>query len=271
MTVPGTTGAPLAAGVRGISWYHTIELPGGIVTPGEYDTRAAAARIPLPASLHGARCLDVGTHDGFWAFEMERRGAETVTAIDLDDPTRVDFSYPPPPLSDEALADRRARPQAFWFAHEALDSKVSRIDLSVYDLSSGGIGPFDFAFLGTLLLHLREPLRALDEIRRVLVPGGRLLVNDGISLELSLLHPFKPVHSLSLLPGKPFWWLPNARGLRRYIEKAGFRVVSCGRPYIVRNGPGFARPMPPRGSGSPLARGLHRVGMPHAWVLGEAP
>src|SRR5438067_4479740 len=65
----------LALEVADIAWYHTIELPGGVITPGEYDTRVAARKVGLPADLDGNRCLDVGTHDGFWAFEMERRGA----------------------------------------------------------------------------------------------------------------------------------------------------------------------------------------------------
>src|SRR5438270_10332917 len=112
--------------VAQLTWYHTIDLPGGVVTPGEYDTRRAAARIPLPASLAGLRCLDVGTHDGFWAFEMERRGASEVVAIDLDDPRQVDFSEPQPVWTEELLADRISRPLAFACAHEALGSSVSR-------------------------------------------------------------------------------------------------------------------------------------------------
>ncbi|PWU24508.1 MAG: TIGR04290 family methyltransferase, partial [Candidatus Rokuibacteriota bacterium] len=31
--------------------------------------------MPWPAALSGQRWLDVGTMGGFWAFEMERRGA----------------------------------------------------------------------------------------------------------------------------------------------------------------------------------------------------
>jgi tRNA (mo5U34)-methyltransferase len=258
-----------AEGVAELTWYHTIELPGGVVTPGEYDTRAVAARVPLPADLGGARCLDVGTHDGFWAFEMERRGASEVVAIDLDDPRRVDFSEPVPKLSDDQLAARAVRSQAFWCAHSALSSRVERRDLSVYDLTVDEVGQFEFAFLGTLLLHLREPLRALVAIRDVLAPGGRLLINDAISLELSLLHPRRPVHLLSLEPGRPFWWLPNAAGVRRYIEKAGFSIVSSGGPYLVPNGPGFSRPTPPRAR--LLARAIHHRGMPHAWALGQKP
>jgi tRNA (mo5U34)-methyltransferase len=93
--LPVVLGSPampaLADRVAELSWYHTIDLPGGIVTPGQFDTRGAVAHVPLPASLEGARCLDVGTWDGFWAFEMERRGAASVTAIDLDDAARWDW------------------------------------------------------------------------------------------------------------------------------------------------------------------------------------
>jgi tRNA (mo5U34)-methyltransferase len=194
----------LATEIAGITWYHTIDLGDGVITPGEYDTRAAASRIPLPADLSGRRCLDVGTHDGFWAFEMERRGASEVIAIDLDDPRRVDISEPVPELGPELLADRESRPQAFWCAHRALASTVDRRDLSVYDLDGDELGSFDFAFLGTLLLHLREPVRALTAIRKVLAPGGTLLVNDPVSLPLTVRHPRRPVHQLTLEPSKPF-------------------------------------------------------------------
>jgi tRNA (mo5U34)-methyltransferase len=270
MIASGTAPEGLAAEVAARTWYHTIELPGGLVTPGEYDTRAAAARVPLPANLDGRRCLDVGTHDGFWAFEMERRGAGEVVAIDLEDPRRVDFSDPVPELSEEQLGERYARAEAFACAHAALNSRVQRLDLSVYDLAAGSVGEFQFAFLGTLLLHLRDPIRALSAIRAVLAPGGQLLVNDVVSLGMSLRHPRTPVHTLTLLPGRPFWWIPNAAGLRRNLEKAGFDVVSSSRPYLVPRGPGYARPPIPRTLTNVFFRAVHERGMPHAWVLARA-
>ncbi len=268
---PQNTDETFAAEVARLTWYHTIELPGGLITPGEYDTRRAAEKIPFPADLRGRRCLDVGTHDGFWAFAMERRGATNVVAIDLDDPRRVDFSEPAPQLSESAIADRRSRPLAFACAHRVLGSQVTRRDLSVYDLAGEYPGQFDFAFIGTLLLHLREPLRALTAIRDSLVPGGRVLVNDAVSLGMSLRHPRQPVHQLSLLPGKPFWWLPNAQGLRRYVEKAGFRLVDAGGPYLVPRGPGYARDPLPRTLTNFAWRLVHERGMVHAWAVGEVP
>lgn len=245
-------------------WYHTIELPGGIVTPGEYDTRAALRRIPFPTSLDGRRCLDVGTHDGFWAFAMERRGAAEVIAIDLDDPRGGDFSEPVPELSGEALVDRGSRLQSFACAHAALGSRVERRDLSVYRLDATEVGRFDFAFIGTLLLHLRDPVAALTAIGKVLRPGGRLLVNEPVLLGMSLRHPRLAVHELQLLPGKPFWWVPNVRGLERCVAKAGFTVTGSGRPYLIPRGPGYDKPR--NNLGSLMRTLLHERGMVHAWV-----
>jgi hypothetical protein len=58
-------------------WYHSIELAPGLVTPGHIDLRPVARRV-LPERMEG-RALDVGTFDGFWAFELERRGAPDFT------------------------------------------------------------------------------------------------------------------------------------------------------------------------------------------------
>ncbi|MFL5826940.1 MAG: hypothetical protein ACJ76V_10495, partial [Thermoleophilaceae bacterium] len=73
-----------------IGWYHTMELAPGHVTPGFVDTRGIVESYGLPERMDGMRALDVGTWDGFWAFEMERRGAEVV-ALDLDDERELDW------------------------------------------------------------------------------------------------------------------------------------------------------------------------------------
>jgi tRNA (mo5U34)-methyltransferase len=78
----------LIARVNAREWYHTLELAPGVETPGFFDLRPLLREFPLPPSLAGMRCLDVGTFDGFWAFAMERRGAAEVVAIDVLDPDR---------------------------------------------------------------------------------------------------------------------------------------------------------------------------------------
>src|SRR5215212_12012394 len=91
-------------------WYHTIELAPGVITPGYVDMRPVAERL-LPDDLSGKRALDIGTFDGFWAFEMERRGAE-VTAIDVDDVQQYDW----PPRMRAGAAGTRG--ESFALARE---------------------------------------------------------------------------------------------------------------------------------------------------------
>lgn len=234
MEAAGTTRADLAAEVGAIDWYHTIELAPGVVTPGWLDTRPVVDRIPFPASLAGKRCLDVGTFNGFWAFEMERRGAEEVIGIDVLDPDRWEW----PAGSDEAVVDvmaqRHARGRGFEIAKRELRSSVRRLDLSVYDLDAEDIGHFDLIYLGSLLIHLRDPVRALERVRSVC--ADQLIVVDGIDLLLSLLVPRVPLARLDG-QGRPWWWYSNAAGLVRMVEAAGFDVVVGPRKLFIPSGP----------------------------------
>src|SRR6476620_1119335 len=194
--------AELAREVKGVQWYHTIELPGGIVTPGRWDTRGVAERLPLPRSCEGLRCLDIGTYDGFWAFEMERRGASEVVALDVVDVEQWDW---PIPGRKQTLLDwKQGIPSytGFDVAHRAFGSRVERIELSVYEATPEKLGMFDFILFGDLLPHLRDPVGALTAIRSVC--RGQLLSADVVSVTMTLLRPFHPAADLEALRA-PFW------------------------------------------------------------------
>lgn len=260
----------LAAEVARARWYHGMTLPGGIVTPGDYDLEDTARRIPLPESLAGRRCLDVGTRDGFWAFEMERRGAAEVVGIDVEDPELLDFPIPRPIIEGESMENLDRRNLAFEVAHRALGSKVERRLISVYDITPAKTGEFDFAFIGTILLHLRNPVDALAAVRGVLRPHGRLMSNDGISVPLTILRRQEPAAEVVMQAGRPFWYLPNLAGRSRMIEAAGFEVELAGRPYLMRYGAGWEHPkdkVAPRQPGIMLQRAVLRRGAPHSWVI----
>jgi hypothetical protein len=62
-------------------WYHPIEVRPGIVTPGANEAGAVLRALELPADCRGMRALDLGTRDGYFAFELERRGAEVVAVV----------------------------------------------------------------------------------------------------------------------------------------------------------------------------------------------
>jgi tRNA (mo5U34)-methyltransferase len=143
-------------------WYHTIELGEGIVSQGVYDHRSIVDRYGLPESLAGKTALDVGTADGFWAFELERRGAEVV-AIDIA--RHSDFDWLPE--IREALGETAGLGSHFRLAREMRGSQVTYETCNVYDLSSERLGTFDVVFCGDVIQHLMDPLRALINIRSV--------------------------------------------------------------------------------------------------------
>jgi ubiquinone/menaquinone biosynthesis C-methylase UbiE len=104
---------------------------------------------------------------------------------------------------------------------------------SVYELPLPDAA-FDAAFANTLLLHLREPLRALREIRRVLRPGGVVGIADG-DFANWLMEPTSPslervralyVQAIRHNGGDPYL----ARHYRRLLLEAGFlRSEAWGR------------------------------------------
>jgi tRNA (mo5U34)-methyltransferase len=228
----------LRAEVAALDWYHTMELAPGVVTPGWFDLRPVARQIPWPP-LAGRRCLDVGTFDGFWAFEMERRGADEVVAIDVLDPMAWDWPALPAEDVVAAVGKRKAAGRGFELAREALGSSVRRLELSVYDLDPEVVGAFDVVYLGSLLLHLRDPVRALDRVRGVC--RGELFVLDAVDLGLSALFPRRPVAQLDGR-GRPWWWKPNLAALVRMLEAAGFEVTGRPRRVFMPPGPGAPRP-----------------------------
>jgi tRNA (mo5U34)-methyltransferase len=129
----------LATEVAELDWYHTMELAPGVVTPGWLDLRPIVDQVPFPASLAGKRCLDVATFNGFWAFEMERRGAGEVIGIDVLDPMDWDWPAGSDPETISIMASRQARGRGFDIAKRETGSSVQRIERSVYDLDEARV------------------------------------------------------------------------------------------------------------------------------------
>jgi tRNA (mo5U34)-methyltransferase len=224
-------------------WYHTLELAPGLLTPGIVDVRPVVPRVPMPASLAGKRCLDVGTWDGFWAFEMERRGAE-VHAVDVPDPYRWDWPARTRILESydggkENLETIKRNGNGFPIAREALSSSVQRHEMTVYEISPSTLGMFDFVFVGSLLLHLRDPIGALERIRTV--AGGEVVSNDCIEYVLSRFLPRTPMARLDA-DDRVWWWQPNQAALHSMIEQAGFEILERGKPYFVPFGRRYQLP-----------------------------
>ncbi|MFY9585823.1 MAG: methyltransferase domain-containing protein [Actinomycetota bacterium] len=250
-------------------WYHTIELAPGVVTPGWFDLRTIIDRLPWP-DLEGKRCLDVGTYDGMLAFEMEKRGASDVIAIDIDDHDKWDWPPDVRATGGENLA-KLAGPEkgrGFRVAKDALGSKVDRRPISVYDLTPELMGTFDVVTCGSLMLHLRDPMRALEAIRTVC--DGWFMSSEQVDLWMSVVHRRRPVHVLNGSGPLCQWFVPNAAGHRREVFAAGFEVVRAIRPYVEPYG--VSHPAPARTPGNMFQAALQRAlcggtGVPHAALL----
>jgi tRNA (mo5U34)-methyltransferase len=226
--VPARTGEPekdapatLAERVQALDpWYHTLDLGHGVVTQGMFDLRPFIDRYGLP-DVSGKRVLDVGTFDGFWAFEFERRGA-TVTSLDLDSIQQLDW---PPRLRP---AEDAPRGETFRVAREALDSSVERVGCSIYEAEPERLGGvFDLVFCGSVLIHLRDPMLALE--RMAALCAGRLIMAEEYSRRLA---PFAFVRGAEFRGDSPWstWWIPTVSTWLRMVHTAGFEnVTSHGR------------------------------------------
>jgi SAM-dependent methyltransferase len=228
-----------------LDWWHTIEVAPGVVTRGGWDLRPTAERMPWPPSLAGLRCLDVGTMDGFWAFELERRGAGEVLAIDVLDAARLDrFAF-------DRTPGRRPSERNFALAAELLGSRAELRDLSVYDLDPADVGEFDLIVVGYVLQMLRDPLRGLAALRSVC--RGHLIVLDTVSLPLELLPA--PLARLDARRDGSEWFVFNRRGLRKALALSGWVVEETTPVLRDRPDPEIGRELVVR------PRLLHAVGI----------
>jgi tRNA (mo5U34)-methyltransferase len=230
--------AEIEARLAEIIWYHTIDVRPGLATNGVWDLRHALPLIPFP-EVAGKRCLDVGTWDGFYGYELERRGAAEVVCIDVPDLGELD--YPPEVLADPTYdpshRGKQPRPAGFHLLREILGSAVEWQGGNVYDLDPAEHGTFDVVVMGSLIVHLRDPVRALDAVRSVVKPGGRFLSIDFLHAPVHLLGRRRPLFELRGVGGDFQWWLPSDAGLRHMLHISGFNVDISSRPFLLRPGP----------------------------------
>jgi tRNA (mo5U34)-methyltransferase len=198
-------------------WYHTIDVAPGLTTKGWFDLREHVRHYRLPERMDGMRVLDIGTWDGFWAFEMERRGAEVV-ALDVDH--ERDYDWPPRRRPEELKElDRGA---GLRLVKEITGSKVERVRCNIYDIDPERLGTFDLVFCGVVLIHLRDQLLALERFASVC--HGRLILAEEYD-RLSNLVPFPVSRFHADREAAVVFWLPAAKTWKRMVWTAGFDEV----------------------------------------------
>lgn len=228
--VPPIEGIPdIAAAVAAEYWYHTIELAPGVVTPGRYDLRPLLPLYALPDDLRGKTALDVGTGSGFFAFELERRGAARVVATEVAGWHALDRGAG----EGDATGWRPDQWQTFLdgpfaLARAVRRSQVELVRTSIYELSAEQLGgPFDVVFCGSVLVHVSDLARALSALRSV--TREQAIIATAIDPDDS---PIPRAHFLGS-PGALAWWAPNRACLEQLIRTAGFRHVEWRSSFVL--------------------------------------
>jgi tRNA (mo5U34)-methyltransferase len=206
MSVP-TDPEELAKLVHSRPWFHTMDLGDGIVTPGVDNTPDRVDLMGFPDSLAGKSVLDIGSYDGYFAFEAERRGASRVLATDWQC------------WNLEGMGDG----VGFEIARAALHSRVEKLPIGVEDISPQTVGVFDVVLFLGVLYHAQDPMQYLRNVFSVCQETVILETHfDGSDYD----RPMMVFYPKDTLMGDPSnFWGPNPACVEHMLYEVGFRRV----------------------------------------------
>jgi len=191
---------------RSLHWMHAIDLGDGFVTTGDWGPLFDHKLQAFSAiDFRGAKVLDIGCWDGLFSFEAERRGAAEVYATDL--------------VSQRPLTDH----PTLLVARAARKSSVRYFpDVSVFDIEKLGVRDFDVVIFSGVYYHLKDPLRALARLRRVMKDGARIYVEGAV---LNKPGCYAAFHYRAPYCGDySNWWVPTRTCLVQWLECSYFAV-----------------------------------------------
>ncbi|MBO0713642.1 MAG: methyltransferase domain-containing protein [Acidimicrobiales bacterium] len=243
-----TTGAG-APEVGQISWFHSIDLGNGVVTPGAPPNPALEQPGAFP-DVQGRTVLDIGAWDGKYSFRAEQQGATRVVALDhyvwqVDWAARERYwrqceaegRIPDP--ADQRFLSAKDVPgrRGFEYAKAAFGSRVEPVvaDFMTADLEA--LGTFDVVLFFGVLYHVLDPFAAL---RRV-----RALTREVAAIETAAIRVVghRRAALIGFVAGDELgrdhtnWYVPTEAGLHQLCRAAGFgRVVTrVGPPPLLRH------------------------------------
>lgn len=172
------------------------------------------------------RVLEIGPWNGFFGFELLRRGACELVGLGPDDPDQTAF------LRTAKLLE--------------VEDRVHYIRDSVYNIAEHQLGRFDIVMFLGVIYHLRHPLLALDALHDHCTKETTLLLDsptiDNVnriaeeSDQAVMREPWKAVGHVPIaafvrgrvvtpLAADPYnWFIPNSVCLRGWVVSAGFEV-----------------------------------------------
>lgn len=195
-----TTDDETARGLLGanLSWYHRFPLSSEVSAPGRSNVTDILALAGVPDNLAGKSVLDIGTIDGGFAFEAERRGSTRVVATEFRDDPRL----------------------AFGPVAAAIGSNVEHFRCETYDLPERLLPErFDLVFYRGALYHQRHPLLALEAVHRI---AADLVIVETALARRDTGTEFYP----DAYRGDPtVWFIPSRQCAVDWFSSCGFTVI----------------------------------------------
>eukprot|EP00450_Noctiluca_scintillans_P008895 CAMPEP_0194485730 /NCGR_PEP_ID=MMETSP0253-20130528/6622_1 /TAXON_ID=2966 /ORGANISM="Noctiluca scintillans" /LENGTH=311 /DNA_ID=CAMNT_0039325733 /DNA_START=191 /DNA_END=1124 /DNA_ORIENTATION=+ len=201
------------------------ELTPGVMLPGNTNFTISLMNKALTfmtSSVMGMTAMDIGTVNGCGAFELERRGASAVFAVDIMPPDFFGFKQ----------------------LHSLLSSKVTFLRVRCYELPAiFEPNSFDFVQFSGVMYHLRHPMLSVDAIYTLLKPGGIAAIETAtagsqythkpdfdVSKEDSDWIKFVDHFQFHVPDGSKQddytnWFFPSMVSLTRFFTSSGFEVL----------------------------------------------
>lgn len=203
-------------------FYHRMDIPGyGSTTGGMWDLRPNVDAYVGGVDFTGKRVLEIGPASGYLTFHMESRGADVVSVElppDSDWDAVPDASLDIERFARETRNDIEHVRDAYWFAHERVGSKARVYYGDIYALPDE-LGHFDIAVLAAVLLHVRDPLRVIEQCARL---ADSLVITDMHYPDLPDDKPYMSWFSTIEEPVPHVWWRFSPGIFVRFAEVLGF-------------------------------------------------
>ncbi|BBM82482.1 class I SAM-dependent methyltransferase [Candidatus Uabimicrobium amorphum] len=210
-------------------FYHTMDIPGHGLVKGMWDLRGKEKDYFANVDFADKNVLELGTASGHLCFAMEKMGAR-VTAYDLsskqpwDIVPYADYDY------EQHIKNRKKHIEklnnGYWLAHKANNSQAKVVYGTVYDIPEN-IGTFDICTFGAILLHLRDPFLALQNVTKHV--QETVIVTEGvISKMMSVAQWITGANLIRFLPNakklQPYetWWNLSPQLIAEYLRILGF-------------------------------------------------
>jgi len=175
----------------------------GIQIESEWNSALKWRRVaPHIAPLTGRRVLDVGSSNGYYLFRMAAQTPRLILGIE---PYAVYY------YQFQALQHFVQAPRTYC------------LPLKLEDLT-GISGWFDSLFCMGILYHRRSPLDTLAQLRRLLIPGGQLIL-ETLIIEGDADTALFPRNRYACM--RNVFFIPTVGCLQNWMARCGFSHIRC--------------------------------------------